>query len=187
MGRKVTPTRWPYLQRCGFSLLDGLVAIVMILIVVGLMLSSANDSKGAIHRTICMSNLHEIHIAFRAYALENDQTLPAPIATERSWESSLARYTDDSEIYMCAADEEIYPIVGSSYDWRDTGDPATTLSGRRINHPRRTDMVLAFEALPGWHQEKMINIVCLDGTSKTMEQSLFFHDLLAPVNQAIHK
>ena len=52
----------------------------------------------------------------------------------------------------------------SSYDWRDTGDKHTTIAGRSILDIRRTDAVIAFDALPDWHMTGMINALRLDGS-----------------------
>ena len=56
----------------------------------------------------------------------------------------LAGYCRDN--FVCPADNELAPIVGSSYDWRDTADASTTLAGRVITDCGRPSLIIAFEA-----------------------------------------
>ena len=85
------------------------------------------------------------------------------------------------QMLRCPGDEEIYPAVGSSYDWRDTGNPDTTLAGRLITKAR-SDAVLAFETLPGWHNLRQMNAVRVDGSALVMESRECLKDLqLSPL------
>ena len=78
-------------------------------------------------------------------------------------------------------DEEVAKEAGCSYDWRDTGDPATTMAGRSLDKVNRTNAVLVFDSLPDWHAPKKINIARLDGSSHTVDAAECFKDLLLPV------
>ena len=75
-------------------------------------------------------------------------------------------------------------MIGSSYDWRDTGLPETTLAGRLITDSKRGDCVLAFEALPGWHTPGRMNAALLDGSASSMEQAKCMEDLYRPIRGA---
>ena len=77
---------------------------------------------------------------------------------------------------LCPADEEVYPAVGSSYDWRDTGNPDTTLAGQPITKAR-SDAIFAFETLPGWHSKNKINAVRVDGSALSMDEEDCLSDL----------
>jgi len=70
-------------------------------------------------------------------------------------------FVADDQIFRCPADDELYPAVGSSYDWRDTADPVTTLAGQSIESVIRSDAVLVFESLPGWHDKGTMNAAML--------------------------
>jgi hypothetical protein len=83
-----------------------------------------------------------------------------------------------SNTFRCPADDEVFPALGSSYDWRDTPDPETTLAGRDILIPQRSNLVLAFEALPGWHNKKRMNVCFLgDGSAQEMDYETAMRDL----------
>lgn len=83
--------------------------------------------------------------------------------------------------FACEADTELFPAVGSSYDWRDTGRPATTLAGKSTAEITRPDAVLVFEALPGWHARRKINVARVDGSATTMDDEACFRDLRQPI------
>jgi hypothetical protein len=84
-------------------------------------------------------------------------------------------------VFACPSDDEVFPSVGSSYDWRDTADPLTTLAGRPITQPIRADAVLAFESLPGWHQRHWMNALLVNGSAQTMNDDVCLGDLEVPV------
>jgi hypothetical protein len=87
--------------------------------------------------------------------------------------------------FQCPADPELYTTVGSSYDWRDTGDPISTLAGRLLTDVRRSATVLAFEALPGWHAKHQINVVHIDGSAQSLKDEECAADLQLPVNSNV--
>lgn len=129
----------------------------------------------------CLGNLRQIQSALMQYAVDNQRKFPQPLVTRISWEQSLKRYLSDTAAYRCKGDGEVYPAVGSSYDWRDTGRDDTTLAGRALGDANRSDAVLAFEALPGWHKRKFMNAVWVDGSAHEMNQNACLADLLRPL------
>ena len=66
--------------------------------------------------------------------------------------------------------------MGSSYDWRDTGDPYTTLAAQGIAEARG-DAVLVFDALPGWHRQKTMTAVRISGAAEVMAEQDCLGDL----------
>jgi hypothetical protein len=137
--------------------------------------------RAAARGTQCLSNLRGIATAFRLYAAENGNALPYPAFTEIPWERSLARHADD-KTFVCPGDEELAPATGSSYDWRDTGIPETTLAGRSPGAARST-AVLAFDALPGWHAKGQMNVVRADGSAGSMDAGACVRDLQQPAGR----
>ena len=118
--------------------------------------------------------------AFTLYATHNGGRLPDPFVNHIAWETSLSPYVGKN-VFRCNADEEVFPAVGSSYDWRDTGDESTTLAAHKITDVCRADLLLAYESLPAWHARKMINAVRLDGSAITLDQEDCFADIRKPV------
>ncbi|HWE92665.1 MAG TPA: type II secretion system protein [Tepidisphaeraceae bacterium] len=165
----------------GFSLTELLVSIAIIALLAGIMLGVVARTRVAAQSVNCVSRLHHIGTAFTQYAADNDGFLPDPGELQQSWEKCLRGYLSDSSAYQCPADEEVFPVVGSSYDWRDTGVAATTLAGRPLVDVNRGGVVLAFESLPGWHARHKMNAAFLDGSARTMTDEACLSDLQSPI------
>ena len=165
----------------GFSLVELLVVLGIITLLGTLLLTVASHVRMASQSTRCMANLHNIAVAFTNYANDNDGRYPTPVAVDRSWESLLQPYLSQKDTFACPADDEMYPSVGSSYDWRDTPDPYTTLAGRPMASVTRPDAVLAFETLPGWHGKHLMNAVRVNGSEAAMIDDQCLLDLQSAV------
>lgn len=129
----------------------------------------------------CLTNLRQVTNALRTYAMDNGGYFPDPGAAEQPWERMIAKYLPDTTRLVCPADKEIAPLTGSSYDWRDTTLPQSTLAGKLITDVRRTTAVLTIESLPGWHAKDEINVGRVDGSCTTMGANEAMADLLQPV------
>jgi hypothetical protein len=177
-GHRATPAR-P--ARRGFSMLDVLVTLSITTLLMAALMPALARSRGAGDKVACLWNLRQIGLGFCLYASDNQHRLPDPQATQRPWEYMLKKYTVP-QTFNCLADQELFQSVGSSYDWRDTGKPETTLAGKHVQFVRRGDCVMAFEALPGWHQKAKINVVRVDTSTHTMDQDEFFAELAKPIS-----
>lgn len=163
--------------RRAYSLVELIVVISIISLLAVLLLTVMAQVRTASQSTRCMSNLHNIAVAFSMYANDNDGRYPTPVAVSHSWESLLERYISNKATFACPADTEVFPSVGSSYDWRDTPDPLTTLAGRPISNVTRPDGVLAFETLPGWHVKHVMNAVRINGSAAALSDDQCLLDL----------
>lgn len=150
------------------------MVIAILVILLALMLGALARARASASAVACCANLRQIGVAFQVYAGDHLGRLPDPAESGVSWESSIRLYT--SQVLRCPSDEEIYPAVGSSYDWRDTGNPITTLAGKSIVKARN-DAVLAFDTLPGWHNLRQMNAVRVDGAALVMEAKDCLGDL----------
>jgi type II secretory pathway pseudopilin PulG len=157
-----------------------IVAVAIIAVVMAIAVPTLAKVRAAQKRTTCIANLRQISSAFHLYASDNNMRLPDPSTANLSWEQMLIRYFHGP--YECPSDSELYPAVGSSYDWRDTGDANTTLAGRYLGEITRSDTILAFEALPGWHGRGKINAARMDDAVQTMDADACFNDLKLPPN-----
>ena len=163
-------------------MIELLVVIGILAIAMGFILVAVSRARTAAQSTKCVAQLRNIGMAFIQFAADYQGKLPDPVMSNTSWESEIAPYlANNTLIFRCEADEEIYPAVGSSYDWRDTGLKTTTLAGKRITEVKRSSAVLAFEALPGWHAKKRMNAVRLDGSAENMDQEECLKDIATPV------
>lgn len=165
----------------GFTLAEVLVVIGIIAVLLALLLPVMGQTRSAAQSVACLANLRQIHVGFLQYAADNDKHLPDPSTSQCSWERSLRKYLPAVQVFRCKADGELYPNVGSSYDWRDTGRPDTTMAGRLLTDCNRSDAVLALEALPGWHTGGRINAVRFNGSAESMDQDACLGDLLLPI------
>jgi prepilin-type N-terminal cleavage/methylation domain-containing protein len=161
-------------SQIGFTLVELLVVIAILAILLSLVLAALARARASASAVACCANLRQIGVALHVYAGDNAGRLPDPGESGISWETSI-RYCN-LNVLRCPADEEVFPAVGSSYDWRDTGNPDTTLAGRTITKAR-SDAVLAFETLPGWHNRKKMNAVRVDGSALIMEERDCLGDL----------
>ena len=158
----------------GFTLVELLVVIAILVILLSLIMGAVARARANATAVACCANLRQIGVAFQVYTGDNGGRLPDPGESGIPWETSI-RFCS-SQVLRCPADDEVYPAVGSSYDWRDTGNPKTTLAGRPLTKAR-SDAVLVFETLPGWHGRRQMNAVRVDGSALVMEEKECLGDL----------
>ncbi len=60
----------------GFSLLDVLVSLAVILVLLGIMLPSLTHVRGIAQRIVCFSNLHNIYLGVAMYAADEGDHIP---------------------------------------------------------------------------------------------------------------
>ena len=160
-----------------------LVVVGIIAILIGFLVPVLSRARAAQRSVSCLMTLRQIGTAFKLYAQDNKMRLPDPIAVGKSWEQLLAPYHQAP--FRCPSDEELFPAVGSSYDWRDTFDVDTSVAGMPLSAVKRSDLVLAFEALSGWHQKHKINVVFFEGSARTIAEEACFSDLENAVDPTI--
>jgi len=162
------------------TLLETLVVVGIAVLLLALLLPILTRAREASREVACIANLRQLGNGFRLYANEEGQ-LPYPAFTQIPWERSLAKYLSIAT-FRCGSDSELAPVTGSSYDWRDTGIAETTLAGKAWREAQRPDTVLVFEALPGWHRPGLLNVACVDGSSKAMTSDEFGAEMDRPVS-----
>jgi hypothetical protein len=152
-----------------------MVTVGLLALLVGVSASMVASARRSRARTACAANLHAIGNAFNLYLTDNADIYPAPSA-EAQWEDLLRPFIP-RKTFQCPADAELFTALGSSYNWRDTGDPATTLAGVPAVRVVRQSAVLAFDSFPGWHAQKKIQVLKADNSQELMTQSDFFRDM----------
>jgi type II secretory pathway pseudopilin PulG len=164
-----------------FSLIDLLITVGLIGLLGTLVLSALSRGRMMARSTLCLANLRNISLGLQQYTAENANRYPDPKNVGRSWESLIEPYLKQPMVFACPSDDEVFPSIGSSYDWRDTANPLTTLSGRPSTLPLRGEGVLAFESLPGWHQKHWMNAVLVNGSARAMSDDACLGDLMLPI------
>jgi prepilin-type N-terminal cleavage/methylation domain-containing protein len=167
-------------SRHGFTFLELMIAIAIITVLASTILVVVAHSRSSARGVACLANLRNIHHAFLLYGTDNQGHFPDPEATGVSWEQSLKPYLPDPSAFRCATDEEVFPSVGSSYDWRDAGSRELSIAGCSIARVP-PNFVLAFDCLPGWHAQGRMNAVLVDGAAVNMDQNECLRNLQQPV------
>lgn len=161
------------------------MVIGIITVLMGLVLAAVSMLRKQSQSVRCISNLRQIHAAFQHYITDNGRVYPDPGSQTPppSWERVLydGNYVPDSDIFRCPADDQVYPKTNSSYDWRDTGEPSTTLAGKALTDVNRGDYIFAFEIFPEFHAKKRINVVMADGSAMEMLQNDWLKDVDKPI------
>jgi hypothetical protein len=163
--------------------------VVSITILLAVFVLGAMSRTRTMARTLgCLANLKQIHTAFMQYASNNNGRFPpSRNVAGKNWESLLSPYIGPVHAFECPADSDIFPNIGSSYDWRDVPDDENTLAGKSATGPLRQDRILAFDTLPGWHGKHKISVVRLNGKAEAIDETQWFDDLDAPVRIQANK
>jgi type II secretory pathway pseudopilin PulG len=161
-------------------MIELLVVMFVLVVLIGMLLPAVARARRSANTVNCISNLRQIAIGFQQYAANNRQRLPDPLAADMSWESALLKYLCAPAVYRCPADGELAASLGSSYDWRDTGDPSTTLAGCPITDAKSAT-VLVYDALPNWHASLQVNVARVDGSAGPMPMTDCVRNLMTPL------
>ena len=177
-----TATRMRRGRERGISLVELMLVVSIMILLAVLVLGAMARARSVARNLACLSNLKQIHNAFIQYASYNNGRFPpSRNIAGKNWETLLNPYIGPKHAFECPADSDIFPNVGSSYDWRDVPDDDNTLAGKSATGPLRQDRILAFDTLPGWHGKHKISVVHLNGNAETIEETQWFDDLDAPV------
>ncbi len=167
----------------GVTTTELLVTFFVASMLIGMVSIAVSHTNRAKYAAVCTTNLRGIGLAFMQYAGDNGGSLPSTVNTPAQWEDLLRTYVHRN-LFHCPADNELFTSLGSSYDWRDTGDPMTTLAGRSFSQVSRTQISLAFDALPGWHDPARVQVLYLDNTVRLVDQDALLLDLTTPIRNA---
>ena len=98
-------------MRKGFTLIELMIAMVIIGILLSLLLPGVFQGRDYALRTKCANNLHQIAIALLAYAKDNNGKFPPDGSPGSSWGNHLyPEYLDTEEVFDCPS----HSFVGSA-------------------------------------------------------------------------
>ena len=140
----------------GFTQLELLVVVAILAVLAGILVPVVAKMRRTARSVNCISNLRQINFAFQRHATDQGGRLPDPLAADKPWEGCCFLTWARRASTDAPRDDELADVLGSSYDWRDTGDPATTLAGAQLTDVK-SDTVIVYDSLPGWHATGKMN------------------------------
>lgn len=168
-------------HRPGFSLLELLIVVGIIAVIISIAVPTVTAVRRRSAAVQCLSNLRQISTNLLIWTNDHGERFPDPATEALAWEQLISP-KGGGAVFRCPSDVELAPAVGSSYDWRDTGHPNSTLAGQNLSVVTRSSTVLVFESLPGWHQKDRVGVARFNAAVEFIPQSELMADLLEPVN-----
>jgi prepilin-type N-terminal cleavage/methylation domain-containing protein/prepilin-type processing-associated H-X9-DG protein len=115
--------------RKGFSLMELMVVVAIILILAGILLPIMLQARSRALEANCLLNLRQVNLALAVYRVDNDNMLPPMSQTEGDrrwrWCNAIYRYSPRPEVFECPANpvnleegsrpEPLAPLPETSY------------------------------------------------------------------------
>jgi prepilin-type N-terminal cleavage/methylation domain-containing protein/prepilin-type processing-associated H-X9-DG protein len=108
----------PRPARAGFSLIELLVVLALMLIMTTMMWGFGSSSRQRAEKRACQQNLSKIYVALQIYATDYPGTLPANTNARTSEEALyvlVPRYTADTSIFICPGGRDTALPEGTSF------------------------------------------------------------------------
>lgn len=115
-------------RRHGFTLIELLVVIGIISILASILFPVFSRAREKGRQTACLSNIHQIGLAFSMYAQDYEEVLPPG----PGWWNTIYPYTHNKQIYACPDRKDLFLGYGLNYSAQSTGlgtffDPAVKI------------------------------------------------------------
>ena len=117
----------PTTQRCGFTLIE-LIVVLVVIAALGYVLRPVFDRPrpGSAQRSQCQLNLKKIALAFQQYLRDNDDRFPLVFVRSASgpkpphgWADALLPYTKSTQVFQCPSDTNAASTVPATPGFTD--------------------------------------------------------------------
>lgn len=200
MRYKITmkPLRRPWIARAGFSLIELLVVLVLMIILTTMMWGFASARHQKTQKELCCDNLQKIYLALQIYANDFGGKLPQDTNAQTS-EPVLSvlvpKYTADTSIFICPGGRDRQIPAGEPFAQRKisyayymgerlTGSLEALMSDRQVDtEPKHTNDLVFSEtgAPPGNNHSKYGgNFLFSDGSAQSTGPHLAFPLTIEP-------
>jgi prepilin-type N-terminal cleavage/methylation domain-containing protein/prepilin-type processing-associated H-X9-DG protein len=115
-------------RRRGFTLIELLVVIAIIAILAAILLPVLSQAQKRAWTIRCVSNLHQIGMAMKIFADDNNQLFPEsggdiywgatdPVTAKHSWMEQIVANVQNTNIYNCPANVQLPPDMRGPYNY----------------------------------------------------------------------
>ena len=88
----------------GFTLIELLVVVAIISVLAAILFPVFQNVRENARRTVCLSNVRQIGLAYTMYQQDNDEYFPLTTDNASSWTDSLQPFIQSRAIYRCPSD-----------------------------------------------------------------------------------
>jgi prepilin-type processing-associated H-X9-DG protein len=146
----------------GFTLVEVLVVLSVLIILAGILFPVFATARDQTRKSVCASNLRDIHLALEMYVQDNDDRFLPALYTDYAWtgltkdgetiEAPLQPYLRNRQVYRCPSDTSVWAPTGgkfpTSYAWSEK------LSARPLASVQLAAQVVTFNEIWAFHMRQ---------------------------------